>query len=379
MGKIFQHLGEFSDLVDAATRQQPLFPHADPGLDTQAKVKEVLGFCNLPEQPLDIQIEKRWEVDGLAGEEISWWVGYGPRTHAYVLKPAHIDHPLPGLLALHEHSGYKYYGKEKIANGPQGEIPDVIHLRSIEYEGRAYVNELAKEGFVVVAHDTFLWGSRRFNFETMPEGIRNQAASLLKAAAPDTSVSPEIRLYNTASTIHEHLAAKYCNILGSNLAGVVAYEDRVAFNYLRSREDVLAEQTGCLGLSGGGNRSALLNATHDSVRAAVIVGLMSTYAELLDHNMTHTWMFFPSNWARFGDWPDLAACRAPSPLMVQYDLDDTLFTQAGMRAADERLKEIFAYTGQPDAYQGLFYPGPHKFDLEMQRAAFSWLKARLKA
>jgi hypothetical protein len=30
--------------------------------------------------------------------------------------------------------------------------------------------------------------------------------------------------------------------------------------------------------------------------------------------------------------------------------------------------------GQPDAYTGQFYPGPHKFDLEMQSAAFDWLK-----
>ena len=28
-------------------------------------------------------------------------------------------------------------------------------------------------------------------------------------------------------------------------------------------------------------------------------------------------------------------------------------------------------------YAGQFYPGPHKFDLEMQTAAFDWLKAQL--
>jgi dienelactone hydrolase len=378
MEKIYQHLGEFSDLVDAAARQGPLFPHADPGPATRAKVKEVLGFCYQPEQPLEPRVERRWEADGLAGEEVSWWVGYGPRTHAYVLRPAEVKEPLPGLLALHDHSGFKYYGKEKIADGPEGALSDVANLRRIEYEGRAYANELAREGFVVVAHDTFLWGSRRFEFETMPEVIRNQAANIIKSNPPDPHVSPEIALYNMASTLHEHLAAKYCNILGSTLAGVVAFEDRVAFNYLLSRGDVRADGAGCLGLSGGGNRSALLNATHQGVQAAVIVGLMSTYAELLDHNMTHTWMFFPSNWSRYGDWPDLAACRAPSPLLVQYDLDDHLFTQAGMRAADQRLKDIFAGSGHAEGYQGQFYPGPHKFDLEMQKAAVRWLSENLR-
>src|SRR5690606_36006337 len=128
------------------------------------------------------------------------------------------------------------------------------------------------------------------------------------------------------------------------------HEDRIAVNYLRSRPDVREGGVGCLGLSGGGNRAALLQATSDHVRAAVIVGLMSTYAELLDKQVTHTWMLFPHGWARHGDWPDLAACRAPSPLLVQYDLEDELFTVAGMRAAHERLSGLYAHTGQRDAY-----------------------------
>jgi dienelactone hydrolase len=171
--------------------------------------------------------------------------------------------------------------------------------------------------------------------------------------------------------------AKYCNVLGTSLSGVVSHEDRVAVNYLLSRPDVQPDRVGCMGLSGGGNRAALLNATHERIAATVIVGLMSTYAGLIDHNMSHTWMLFPFGWARYGDWPDLAACRAPVPLMVQYDLEDDLFTVTGMREADARLKAHYQRAGQPGAYSGQFYPGPHKFDLEMQEVAFAWLKHML--
>jgi dienelactone hydrolase len=160
---------------------------------------------------------------------------------------------------------------------------------------------------------------------------------------------------------------------------VVSHEDRIAFNYLLSRQDVDPERCGCLGLSGGGNRSALLRASHPAVSAAVIVGLMSTYPGLLDHNVaSHTWMFYPSGWARHGDWPDLAACRAPLPLLVQYDLQDGLFTEEGMRAADARLRQLYDAAGDAAAYTGQFYPGAHKFDLEMQRAAFDWLHSTLR-
>ena len=85
----------------------------------------------------------------------------------------------------------------------------------------------------------------------------------------------------------------------------------------------------------------------------------------------------------FSDWVQGAREQQPlsdcalSPLLVPYDLDDKLFTQQGMRNADARLKEQYASAGNPAAYVGQFYPGPHKFDLEMQTAAFAWPKQSL--
>lgn len=378
MSIYYQHLGIFSDWVEAAQRQGALFPLAAPGTETQQKVREALGFSGGLEQPLDVQIEARWELDGLAGEEISWSVGYGPRTRAYLLKPAKMDKPLPALLALHDHGAYKFYGKEKIADGPQGPSRGVQAMRNRAYGGRAFANALAQEGFVVLVHDVFLWGSRGFPLETMLEMVAEETAAMLNYLPPSPDDPLDIFEYNQAASFHEHWVAKYCNILGTSLAGVVSHEDRIAYNYLLSRPEVNPEAAGCLGLSGGGNRAAMLNATHDGVRAAAISGLMTTYEGLLDHNMSHTWMLFPYGWSRHGDWPDLAACRAPSPLLVQYLLDDLLFTEQGMRAADTRLKHLFTLSGSPQAYTGLFYPGPHRFDLEMQRVAFAWLKSQLR-
>jgi hypothetical protein len=259
MTQHYEHLGIFSDLVAEARRQGPLYPVAAPGPATQASVREVLGFCRGLEMPLDVRVERCWERDDLAGEELSWFVGYGPRTHAYLLKPAHAREPLSALVALHDHGGFEYYGKEKIADGPDAAPAVLVAYREQYYGGRAYANALASEGFVVLVHDTFL---------------------------------------------------------------------------------------------------------------------MSTYEGLLDHNMSHTWMLFPFGWARHGDWPDLAACRAPSPLLVQYALADDLFTEPGMRAADARLRDHFAGVGCAEAYTGQFYPGPHRFGLEMQAAAFAWLHER---
>jgi dienelactone hydrolase len=340
-------------------------------------IREALGFCDGDENPMDVKVERTWERDGVIGEEVSWSVGFGPRTHAYVLKPANADKPLPGIVALHDHSDFKFYGKEKIADGPEETSALLQDFRKVPYGGRAYTNALAREGFVVLVHDVFLWGSRRFPFETMMEMMSGDTADTLRTSQVASPAMNEVELYNVTAHFHEHWVSKYCNLLGTNMAGVVSFEDRVALNYLLSRADVDAGRTGCIGLSGGGNRAALLTATHDSIQATVIIGLMTTYPGLLDHNMSHTWMLFPFGWSRHGDWPDIAASRAPLPLLVQYDLQDNLFTEQGMRDAHSRLQSHYASVGKPDAYTGQFYPGPHKFDLEMQSVAFDWLKKNL--
>jgi dienelactone hydrolase len=373
---MYRELGIYSDWVTAAGRGEG-FPVAHPGPESQRLVRDTLGFFRSVEQPLDLRTEGRWERDGLEGEEVSWSVGYGPGTRAWVLKPAGANAPLPGVLALHDHGDFKFYGKEKIADGPEPPAAIMTAYREY-YGGRAFANALARTGFVVLVPDVFPWGSRRFPPESMPEAVRRSAEALTPLAPPLLGTG-EMVVYNVAADLHEHIVEKYCSVLGTTFAGVISYEDRVAAAYLASRPDVISGRIGCIGLSGGGSRSALLAATCDRVSAAVIVGMMSTYRGLLDrHVSTHTWMLFPAGWARHGDWPDLAACRAPLPLLVQYDLDDELFTVEGMRAAHDRLRTHYTRSGHPDAYTGEFYPGPHKFDLEMQEAAFAWLKTRLR-
>lgn len=373
----YEHLGIFSDWAAKAAAERDLRPLALPGAETQQQVRETLGFFFTDEQPQDVRVEAVWERDGVRGEAVSWSVGYGPRTEAWVLKPAGVTGPLPGVVALHDHGGFKFCGKEKIADGAEPPAEMVRSFRASAYGGRAYANALAREGFLVLVHDTFLWGSRRFPREVMDTGMA--------AAFPSFSAEQiargfpyEVAEYDFLTRFHEHEVEKYCSLLGTTLAGVVNYEDRVAVNYLLSRADVTPGGVGCVGLSGGGCRSGLLQATCGAIRAAVVVGMMSTHEGLLDHNVrSHTWMFFPSGWSRFGDWTDLVACRAPSPLLVQYDNEDPLFTPQGMHAADRRLAAHYAHAGCPAAYTGEFYPGPHKFDLEMQSRAFAWLKQHL--
>ena len=118
----YRHLGQFSDLVAAARALRPLHPLAPSLSDVRRKARETLRFNVGGEQPRDPRSERRWQADGVDGEENSWSVGFGPRTRAWVLKPADIEGPLPAIVALHDHGHHKYFGKEKIADGPDGPL-----------------------------------------------------------------------------------------------------------------------------------------------------------------------------------------------------------------------------------------------------------------
>ena len=372
------HLGIFSDLIDRVRFDVLKGTAQESGREIRGEIVRVLGVEPVTPPPADLRVESTWTNNGLHCEEISWSVGYGPRTFGWLLKPDGA-YPLPGVLALHGHDLVKWYGKEKIADGPGPASDSVRVLRDQLYGGRAFANALALEGFVVLVHDVFLWGSRRFPMETIPQTIHEFVNLWAAQEEIQTGHVPDaVERYNVAARHHEHVVAKYCTVMGTSITALVSAEDRIAAAILRSRQEVDPARIGCAGLSGGGCRAALLQATCDFISAAVVVGMMTTYRHLLDrHVEPHTWMFFPPGLSSIADWPDLAACRAPSPLLVQYDRDDQLFSPEGMEAAHLRLKEHYSRSGNPEAYDGRFYPGPHKFDLAMQQDAFAWLKRKL--
>lgn len=371
MSQKYKHLDIYSDLVRASQRSHQIHKPLKPGKATQRTFLKILNFAPGPEKPRAIQVDKRWKHDEIDGELVTWSVGYGPRTGAYVLKPSGVKAKLPGVLALHDHGAFKTHGKEKIADGSSQVSESIQGFRDRCYEGVAFANRLAKRGYVVLVPDCFLWGSRRFPLRAMePERPFAAIANYDHLSGQDTKTIE----YNSLAAHHEHLVEKYCRVLGTTLSGVISYEDRVAVSYLLARRDVVPRGAGCIGLSGGGLRAGLLQATCNHIRASVVVGMMTTYSAILDHNVrSHTWMLYPADWARHGDYPDAIACRVPSPLMVQYNEHDELFTLAGMKAAHRKLAAHYRSTGRSNNYVGRFYPGSHKFDLHMQDEAFDWL------
>jgi dienelactone hydrolase len=329
------------------------------------KVRELLSY-DPPPCELRPAVQEIREKEGLTIERVSYEQPFGPRTEGFLLRPSSVKRAMPGVVALHDHSAFKYLGKEKLV-ALDDEPEPLRELKDEIYEGRSWASDLARRGYVVFVPDVFLWGSRRMDPLELPERFAS------KVLNEQPGSRKYIEAYNELAAEYESLVAKTLFLSGATWPGIMAYEDRRALDYLLSRPEVDPQRIGCGGLSGGGLRTVYLAGLDPRVRCAVCVGFMTVARDVLAEKITeHTWMFHVPHLSRFMDLPDVISLHGPGPLMVQYNREDQLWTLEGQQHADEKLAAIYAKLAAPERYSGLFYPGRHKFDRAMQNDAFAW-------
>src|SRR4051812_931512 len=138
----------------------------------RSRVKERMAIPGLGGLP-QVTINKQYTYDGLHVEELSWQLPYGRPTEAILLKPQDQKGRLPGILAFHDHSGDKYFGTRKIIKTADEQHPLMKEHQRDYYSGRAWANDLAKRGYVVLIADAFTFGSRRVQLQDVPGSLRN--------------------------------------------------------------------------------------------------------------------------------------------------------------------------------------------------------------
>ncbi len=323
--------------------------------------------------PLDVRVDAVSPRDGYEVRTISFAGSAHYRIPAYLLVPTSGRGPFPGVVALHDHGGWFFHGKEKIVRMP-GELAAIQTFREELYSGRAYAEDLAERGFVVIVPDAFYWGDRRMQFEQPPPGLTSRLQGL-KPGSIEYVRATNRYLLETVPTMHMWLA-----FAGTKWGGIVNYDDRRCVDLLVSLPEVDAQHIGCLGLSGGGFRSTYLCGMEPRIKAAVIAGWMTSLPTTFDINrQVHTYMLEPFGVQGFLDHPDVASLGAPEcALFVQNCGQDRLFTRAGMDAAVEKIHSVYVDLQHPERFLGRFYDVPHEFNVEMQEDAFRWLERWLK-
>lgn len=320
-----------------------------------------------------VTVDRSYTYDGLHIEEMHWQLPYGPPTKAILLKPADAKGKLPAVLAFHDHGGNKYFGHRKITRTDGPQHPMMAEHQRLYYSERAWANDLAKRGYVVLVSDAFPFESRRVMVGDVPPDQRQG----LNDEHPEDQKN--IDAYNTWAGNHEHIMSKSLLSAGTTWAGVFLAEDQRALDVLCARPDVDNQRIGCCGLSGGGMRTAFIGGADERIRCAVCVGFMTTWKDLvLYKSVNHTWMTYVPLLPNELDFPEILGIRAPLPTLVLNDSEDDLYTLPEMQRADKILSEVYAKAKAPDHYRCSFHPGPHKFDQPMQDEAFIWMDRWLK-
>ncbi|AKP52309.1 dienelactone hydrolase family protein [Cyclobacterium amurskyense] len=320
-----------------------------------------------------VTIDKKYVYDGLSVEEISWVLPTGGRSEGIVLKPANAKGKLPGIMAFHDHGGWKYFGKRKITRTSDERHPMMVDHQRMYYEDLAWANEVAKRGYVVMVPDAFPFASRRVLLKDVPKNLRQG----LNDDNPD--LPENAKAYNNWAKGQEDTMAKSLFSAGTSWPGVFMAEDQKALDILCDRNDVQADKVGCGGLSGGGMRTVFSGGLDPRIKCAVCVGFMTTWKDLVLHkSFTHTWMTFAPGLPPALDFPEILGLRVPLPTMVQNSIEDGLYSLDEMHEADKILSSVFEKAGAEDKYKCSFYPGGHQFNKKMQGDAFDWFDRWLK-
>jgi dienelactone hydrolase len=288
------------------------------------------------------------------------------RVPAFVLVPKQAKLPAPAIVALHDHGGFYFWGKEKIVES-EGEHAVLTDFKKSYYGGKSIASELARQGYVVVVIDMFYWGERRMLLDEDPADWRERPRD----------ITPErIAEFNRRAGQSEQLVGRTIYSAGFTWPGVMFWDDIRTVDYLLTRPEVDKKRIGCVGLSVGGLRSCHLAALDDRVKTAVVVGWMASFPRQLRRHVRNTighTKVVPGLY-RYLDYPDIASQAMPSALLVINGSKDGLFNIDGVRASFDKLNACYRKAGAPEKCRTRLYDTPHEFNAEMQTEAWEWLR-----
>ncbi|MCP4639917.1 MAG: hypothetical protein GY851_05780 [bacterium] len=291
-----------------------------------------------PTKPaLGVEVHESVEVDGAYTRHlISYNVEADERAHAYLAVPHGLDGPTPAVVALH---GTYEHGKERAAG-------------LIENADKAYLDHLARRGFVVIAPDHFVAGHR---------------------------VPPEGR-YETGRFYEKHPEW--------TAVGKFTYEHSIAVDVLCARPEVDAESIGCLGHSLGGHGTFLLAAYDERIKASAC----NCGASFFRHNpgvdgwaRDHWYVYFKHIRPGIleGDLPpidmhEIIALIAPRAFMDLSGLNDgNPATQRQRLLMNMKIMDAYELAGAPGNFAFYVHGQGHSVPHESRALMYAWMEKHL--
>ena len=319
-----------------------------PGRRAQirATLNALLG--ELPPPPVAPQVEtlSTTRRDGLICEHFRFHNGDplgGPAATVtgYLVLPGNLTGPAPALQYCHWHGGEYDLGKEQIWRPAS--------------RGRTPAQELAGQGYVVLAIDAYGFGERA---GTGPDGP-NQ-----RGGAEEASLS-KLNLWH-----------------GRTLWGMMLRDERLALDYLCSRPEVDTNRIGALGISMGSTRTWWHMALDERIATGVAVACLTRYQELIAARGLHQHgiYFFVPGLLRHFDIEAVVALCAPRPLLCLNGDQDAGSPPEGIKIVNASVADVYGLLNAPQRFRSIVYPGVgHEWTPEMWAETQDWLARWLRS
>lgn len=294
--------------------------------------------------------------NGYTAQKIAINISAWNRISLYLLVPDALKRDgtlkLPAVIMLHDHGAHFSIGKEKMVRpiGATDEIKaDAEQWTERCYDSRFLGDELAAQGYVVIAADAPYFGER---------GARGGSRYVDQQAIASNII-----------------------LMGYSWAGLTLHDDMRTLAFLQTLPYVDALRIGAFGFSFGAYRAWMLAAASRKLAAVVSVCWMSSVRELIEpqNNITRGQTSFSMYIPRLNhylDFPDIAAIASPTPCMYIQGTADRLFTTQSVAFAFNTLEK--AYEGCPTNLVTILDNDGHTVSAERRQQAFSFLEKILK-
>ena len=310
----------------------------------RAKLHDLLG--DLPPRPPTsaFQIISREDKGSYTLETLQFDNGAGEivKGCVFVPKTATAQSKAPAILYCHWHGGQYDVGKQELLQTNATPV--------------AAGPALVAAGYVVLGIDAPCFGERNGQG---PDGPQQKGSN------------------------GEMSAAKFNLWVGRTLWGMMLRDDLTALDYLCLRPEVDAQRIGVIGISMGSTRSWWIMALDDRPRAAVCVGCMTRYEELIRAGMlkAHGIYYFVPGMLKHYDTEAVISLGAPRPMLFMTGDQDSGSPTDGVRHIGGIVSQVYALHGQnaTSQFENTIYPGVgHVYLPEMWEKTVKWMDRWLK-
>lgn len=290
---------------------------------------------NRPEPDLEVH-EEAVVDDSYIRRLISYQVEEDERAHAYLAVPLYLDGKMPGIVALH---GTYPNGKERAAGLEDN-------------NQKAYLDHLARRGYVVIAPDHFVAGHR-----IPPEGP-----------------------YETGRFYKKHPEW--------TAVGKFTWEHSIAIDILQSQPEVRSDRIGVLGHSLGGQGTLFLSAYDERVMAGACncsAPFFRFNREVMQWSRDYWYIYFKP--IREGllegklppvDFHEIMSLVAPRPFLDLFAVNDgDPLTQKQRVLMDMKVMDAYTLEGAADKFSFYVHGQGHSVNMDSRLLIYSWMDKHL--